>query len=194
MGIDPLYLFVFAGLFSPGPNVIMLTTSGARFGFYKTLPHLFGVVLGVGIIAGITGFGIGTMLIVHPNLQFTLRVLSSLWIFYTAVQLWQSTLRPPDQNRETPFTFFQAVLFQWVNSKVWAVAISASAGYSIGLGPVQNAFRLAMAFSGLNLFVCLFWSFAGSLLAVILGKPQIMRIFLRVMSVLLAASAVMIFF
>ncbi|REJ61826.1 MAG: LysE family translocator, partial [Proteobacteria bacterium] len=35
----PLFLFIFAGLFSPGPNVVMLTTSGARFGFRAILPH-----------------------------------------------------------------------------------------------------------------------------------------------------------
>ena len=57
MAIDPLFVFVFAGLFSPGPNVILLTTSGARFGFRRTLPHLAGVVLGVGITAALTGAG-----------------------------------------------------------------------------------------------------------------------------------------
>lgn len=53
--IDPLYGFVFFGLFSPGPNVVLLTASGARFGLTRTLPHLFGVVVGVGITAGLTG-------------------------------------------------------------------------------------------------------------------------------------------
>ena len=48
--MDPLYAFVFAGLFSPGPNVILLTASGARFGFRATLPHVFGVAVGVGVI------------------------------------------------------------------------------------------------------------------------------------------------
>ena len=52
MFFDPLlYGFVLLGLFTPGPNVIMLTASGVRFGFVRTLPHLFGVVLGVGITA-----------------------------------------------------------------------------------------------------------------------------------------------
>ena len=60
--LDPLYGFVFFGLFSPGPNVILLTSSGARFGVRRTLPHLFGVVLGVGITAGLTGLGIAALL------------------------------------------------------------------------------------------------------------------------------------
>jgi len=52
MGIEPLYWFVFVGLFSPGPNVILLSTSGARFGARATWPHIAGVVIGVGIIGG----------------------------------------------------------------------------------------------------------------------------------------------
>jgi hypothetical protein len=33
------------------------------------------------------------------------------------------------------------------------------------LSPWEEAQRLAFAFSGINLFVCLFWAFTGSLLA-----------------------------
>ena len=62
MSFDPLYGFVFLGLFSPGPNVILITTSGARFGVVSTLPHMFGVVLGVGVTSGLTGLGIGGLL------------------------------------------------------------------------------------------------------------------------------------
>ena len=31
---------------TPGPNNLMLMTSGVKFGFARTLPHLAGVVLG----------------------------------------------------------------------------------------------------------------------------------------------------
>ena len=191
--VDPLYFFVFAGLFSPGPNVIMLTTSGARFGFTRTLPHLFGVVIGVGITAGLTGYGIGALLEFRQGLQIALKISAASWIIYMAFQLWKSTLKPQETQTDKPFSFVQAVLFQWINPKVWAVAISASAGYGVGLEPLQNALRLGFAFSGLNLFVCLFWTFAGSLLAVLIANPRINRVFMRVMAILLACSAVLVF-
>ncbi len=191
--VDPLYIFVFAGLFSPGPNVIMLTTSGAQFGFSRTLPHLFGVVIGVGITAALTGFGIGALLDARQGLQIVLKISAAIWIFYMAFQLWQTTLKARANPTEKPFSFVEAVLFQWINPKVWAVAISASAGYSAGLEPLQNAFRLGFAFSGLNLFVCLFWTFAGSLLAMLITNSSINRVFLRIMAILLACSAVLVF-
>ena len=192
--IDPLYAFVFAGLFSPGPNVIMLTASGAKFGFKRSLPHLFGVVLGVGIIAGITGLGIGALITAYPQIEFSLKIIAAAWILWMAWRLWVSTFRPDTKTRDKPFSFVQAVLFQWVNPKIWAVALTASSAYSAGLSPINEAMRLASAFSGLNLFVCLFWTFAGSLLAYLLTHPQIWRVFLRAMALALAATAVMVFY
>ena len=191
--MDPLYPFVFLGLFSPGPNVILLTASGARFGFRATLPHVFGVALGVGITAGLTGLGIGAVLMAQPALGLVLKLAAAAWIGWMAVALWRSSARGRSEARARPFTLLEAVLFQWVNPKVWAIALAAASGYAAGLGPWGEAQRLALAFSGLNLFVCLFWSFAGSLLALLLTTPLAWTIFARVMAVGLGASAVMVF-
>jgi hypothetical protein len=56
-------------------------------------------------------------------------------------------------------------LFQWVNPKLWAITLAAASGYGLGLTPWEEAQRLAFAFSGINLFVCLFWAFTGALLS-----------------------------
>lgn len=193
LGFDPLYLFVFAGLFSPGPNVILLTASGARFGLRRTLPHVLGVVIGVGITAGLTGLGIGAVLRQHPQIEVTLKLIAAAWILWMAWQLVASTMRAQPEVRGKPFTVVEAVLFQWVNPKVWAVALTASSGYSVGLPPMEEALRLGSAFSGINLFVCLFWSFAGSLLAYLLNTPRVWAAFLRVMAAALVGTAVMVF-
>jgi threonine/homoserine/homoserine lactone efflux protein len=192
--MDPLYLFVFFGLFTPGPNVILLTTSGARFGFRATLPHVLGVALGVGITAGLTGFGLGAALAEWPMLRIVLSLVAAGWIGYMAVRLWNSQpmdASSPDWDR--PWGVGRAMLFQWVNPKVWAVAMAAASGYGLGLTPLAEAQRLALAFSGLNLGVCLFWSFAGSLLALLLSDTRAWTIFARVMAIGLGASAVMVF-
>jgi len=191
--LDPLYLFVFAGLFSPGPNVILLTSSGARFGFRRTLPHVGGVVLGVGIIAGLMALGIGALVLARPGLTTLLRVLAAAWILWMAWKLLTASRSPAPGAGERPFTFLQAVLFQWVNPKVWAIALAAASGYGAGLPPAAEALRLASTFSGLNLFVCLFWSFAGSLLALLLTSARAWRLFMGGMAAALAASAGMVF-
>ncbi|MEL6689583.1 MAG: LysE family translocator [Pseudomonadota bacterium] len=190
--IGPLHFFVFAGLFSPGPNVILLTASGARFGFQRSLPHVFGVAVGVGITAGLTGFGIGALLQAAPALELVLKIVAAAWILYMAYKLWVAQASTKSDDRDRPFTFIEAVLFQWVNPKVWAIAVAATA-YTEGAPPLDAAFQLATAFSGINLCVCLFWSFAGSLLTYLLKTPLAFRIFMRGMAALLAFSALLVF-
>lgn len=193
MIFDPLYLFVFAGLFSPGPNVIMLTASGARFGFERTLPHILGVAAGVGVTSGLTGAGIGALLLQFPTLTFALKLIAAGWILWMAWKLFTSTRAKNTKTRDRPFTFIEAVLFQWVNPKVWAVALAASSAYPAGLPPLQEALRLASAFSGLNLFVCIFWTAAGTALALLLNSEKAWRVFMTVMATALALSAAMVF-
>lgn len=191
--LDPLYAFVFAGMFTPGPNVIMLTASGAQFGFRRTLPHLLGVVLGVGVIGGFSGLGIGTLLTAYPQLAFGLKIIAATWILWMAWQLWKTTFGATSGQREKPFSFIQALFFQWVNPKIWVIALTASSGYSTGLTPFGEAARLASTFSSINLFVCLFWTSAGTLLAYLLTRPSVWRVFMRAMALALAATAVMVF-
>ena len=169
--------FLFLGLFSPGPNVILLTASGVRFGFRRTLPHLSGVVLGVGIIAAVTGLGIGAVLRAWPGLILALKIGAAVWILVMARTLWLSTAGH-GQDRGRPMTFVEAVLFQWINPKVWAVALAATA-FVVELAPLQKAATLGLAFSGTNLAVCLFWSGTGAALSTLLNDPQRWQIFAR---------------
>lgn len=174
--------------------MILLTASGARFGFRPTLPHVIGVAIGVGITAGLTGLGIGALITAQPALEWLLKTVAAAWIGWMALKLWRSSASASQgTGRERPFTLFEAVLFQWVNPKVWAVALAAGSGYGAGLTPAGEALRLATAFSGINLFVCLFWTCAGSLLALLLTTPAAWQVFARIMAAALAGSAVMVF-
>lgn len=193
MPVDPLYVFVLAGLFSPGPNVILITTSGARFGFRRTLPHVAGIVVGVFVIAALAGLGVGAVMAELPVLNMTLKIAAATWILWMAWRLFMSTRRPQAPDRDRPFSFIEAVLFQWINAKLWAVALAAATGFASTLPPMQEALRLGTAFSGLNVFVCLFWVAAGSALTYLLTTHHAWNAFTTVMAGFLALSAGMIF-
>jgi threonine/homoserine/homoserine lactone efflux protein len=171
--------------------VILITASGARFGFQRTVPHVIGVALGVGVIAAVTGIGIGALIAAQPTLAIVLKIIASLWILWMAYNLWRAD---PAKTKETdkPFTFIEAVLFQWINPKVWAVALSATA-YVAALAPIEQATTLAATFSTLNLGVCLFWATAGSLLSYLLTNPAAWRIFMRIMALALCVFSVLVF-
>lgn len=65
--------FAFVSSITPGPNNIMLLTSGANFGFRRTLPHLAGVVLGYSLMIGLLGIGMAGLIEKLPGLFETIR-------------------------------------------------------------------------------------------------------------------------
>jgi len=189
----PLLAFVFAGLFSPGPNIVMLTASGARFGFRRTLPHLLGVPVGVGILAALCGLGVGASLMAVPSLKRGFQILAATWILWLAYKTACAARAGRASDTDKPFTFIQAITFQVVNPKVWAVAIAAAAGFGIGLSPGLEALRLGLTFLVLNTFVCLFWTSAGHLLSKLLRSDKAWRLFMTTMAIIMAATVVLIF-
>lgn len=190
---DPVYAFIFVGLFSPGPNVILLLASGARFGARATWPHILGIAVGVGIIGACVGFGIGALLIAHPELAFILKCIAALWILWMAWSLYRIKGGLKSDSTDKPFTFTQAVFFQWVNPKIWAVAVAASTGYPLGLPAESEALRLAAGFTVINFFVCTFWTYFGEGISRFLKTDRAWLIFRRIMAMFLALSALLIF-
>ena len=54
--IDVLALatYTFVMSVTPGPNNVMLTASGANFGFRRTLPHMSGIAIGFTLATFVT--------------------------------------------------------------------------------------------------------------------------------------------
>lgn len=186
-----LYAFLLFGLFTPGPNVILVITSTVRFGFFRTIPHILGIVLGVGIIGVVTGFGVGALVRSLPFLELAMKIVSAGWIVFLSYQLWHA--RSADgRDRSQPFTFVQAVAFQWVNPKIWVVTFAAM-GFLIGHDPVSAAINLGLAIACLNFGVCLFWSSVGHQMRRWLIQDNIYKYFVRFMSLVLFASSLLLF-
>jgi threonine/homoserine/homoserine lactone efflux protein len=188
-----LLLFVAAGLFSPGPNVVMLTASGARFGFRATLPHLLGVPIGTGLLAAASALGLSAILLAAPTLKFSFQIGAALWILWLAYKTAQAGRAGRAKDKGRPFTFIEAILFQAINPKVWAVTLAAYAGFGGGLSPMGEAMRMFITFAGINLAVCLFWTTIGHLLSGFLKSDKIWRVFMTTMAVVMAMTVVMIF-
>lgn len=171
----------------------MLTASGARFGFRATLPHLLGVPIGTGLLGAISGLGLGTILLAAPTLKLAFKIIAALWILWLAFRTAQAGRAGPSQDGGRPFLFHEAILFQAVNPKVWAIAFAASAGFGIGLSTPVEALRLFIAFSVINLGVCLFWTSIGHALSGFLKSERIWRIFMTTMAAVMAATVILIF-
>ena len=190
--LPALALFAIVSSVTPGPNNLMLMASGANYGFRRTIPHMLGISIGFMVLMLLTGIGLVRVFEIYPISYVILKILSVAYLLYLA---WKIATAAPVKERTAtgkPMTFLQAAAFQWVNPKVWAVALSATA-YVATLAPVQQAIVLATSFSTINLGVGTFWALAGSLLSYLLTNEAAWRIFMRIMALALVGFSVLLF-
>jgi len=123
-------LFALVTTGTPGPNNIMLTSSGANFGFRKTIPHMAGVNLGLISLHLLMGLGLGAIFIQFPMLQNILKVLGSAYLLWLAWKMLGNSVAAT-RNTPQPLTMLQAASFQYVNPKAWVMAIGANVSFSL---------------------------------------------------------------
>ena len=78
-------VFAVVGLYTPGPNNVMLLASGLNFGLRRTLPHISGVALGFAFLVAVVGFGLGAVFDAYPLLQSVLKYGGAAYLVYLAV-------------------------------------------------------------------------------------------------------------
>ena len=84
-------LFAFVMSVTPGPNNIMLLASGAQFGYKKTLPHIFGILIGIAALLSSVLLGFGLLFERYPSLYDLLKIVGSLYLFWLAWKIANAT-------------------------------------------------------------------------------------------------------
>ena len=67
---------------TPGPNNAMLTISGLKFGFKRSLPHITGISLGHALQVSLICTGLGLILINKPEFQMILKWLCFFYLIF----------------------------------------------------------------------------------------------------------------
>ena len=187
----PLMTYCFVMSSTPGPNNVMLTASGANFGYRGALPQILGINLGGFIQTFITCLGLGTLFAAQPMAQTVLRVAGALYLIYLASQLLGARVGAGRAPR--PVTLLQGALFQAINPKSWVKAITlASVFMPPGMAAVQGA--LLVALIGLVIgFPCIsMWALFGVGIGRFLSSPARRRIFNVIMAASLALLALLL--
>lgn len=189
----PLVLFAFVSSITPGPNNIMLTSSGVLFGFARSIPHLLGVTFGFGVLLALSAAGIGNLVLLMPSIHLVLKTLGSGYLLYLAWQLRKIAIRQDTAASQKPMSFVGAALFQFVNPKAWVMAISGSSAFLPPIQPVSMSILVfCLVFCAVNLPCVSLWAGAGAALRRYLAEPRWQRKFCAVMVSLTAYSALAI--
>ena len=88
---NPLLIafIVFAAVMylTPGPNNIMVLSSGLTYGFRPTVPHIAGITFGCAFMVAAVGLGFGTVFVAYPVLQTILKYAGAAYLVYLAAMI-----------------------------------------------------------------------------------------------------------
>jgi threonine/homoserine/homoserine lactone efflux protein len=191
-----LAFVVFAAVmyFTPGPNNVMLLSSGLTYGFRRTLPHITGIVIGMAFMIAAVGVGLGTIFIAYPVLQTILKYAGAAYLIYLAAMI--ATSGPAKSGGDAgrgPMTFWGAAVFQWINVKGWVMVIGTITAYAAIAAFPWNIVIQTLIVLVVGIPATVVWTLFGSALRPVLTSAIAVRTFNIVMAILLLASLIPVF-
>jgi threonine/homoserine/homoserine lactone efflux protein len=123
-----LVTFYFVMYVTPGPNNAMVLTSGVKFGFSKTIPHMSGITIGHVCQTVVVCLGLGKIFQMFPNIQNALKIICALYLLYLGYKIIGSFSKIKEDGSR-PLKFYEASLFQLVNPKAWTISTMVASGF-----------------------------------------------------------------
>jgi threonine/homoserine/homoserine lactone efflux protein len=186
--LGPLALFALVSSITPGPNNIMLASSGLNFGFRRSMPHMLGVNLGFSLMILLVGAGLGAVFHGMPLLYTVLKYAGAAYLLYLAWKIATAGEIQEGDRRARPITFMQAAAFQWVNPKAWVMVVGVAATYIPESGFFLNLIVATVVCGIVNLPSIGIWVTFGTALRRVLRQPAAVRAFNIAMALLLVVS------
>ncbi len=174
----PFLVVAYTMWVTPGPNNMMLTYSGARFGFRQTLPHIIGIVLGTCVLNMLAILGLKPLMDKWPQLLLVLKIVGSIWLVLIGWKMANANRNKTDMEEEKPMSLLAAALFQFANPK----AITATlALVSLVLVAIKDKPKLLLLVLVMIPFLSFFaitpWVLAGQSIRRFLSTPFRWKLF-----------------
>jgi len=187
-----LISFYFVMYVTPGPNNAMVLTSGLKFGFLKTIPHMSGITIGHVLQLILVCLGLGKIFQVFPQLQNVLKILCALYLLYLGYKIIGSFSKIKE-NDSRPLKFHEAALFQIVNPKAWTISSMVASGFL----PEDGNLIFSIFFIGIiALIICPLsispWAAFGSAIRNLVNNNKIKALIEYFLAILLLITAVII--
>ena len=187
-----LAIFYFTMFITPGPNNAMLTASGMKFGFVRTLPHLIGIPIGHIFQIGLTCFGLANLFLIYPQIQFYMKILCFLYMIYLSWKMLGSFSVVKEETGK-PLKFYEASLFQFINPKAWSIAVTVASGFF----PSEENIFIGVAFVTITAAIICFptislWALFGSGLRKFVNNKKIRKTIEYLLAILLVLTGLFI--
>ena len=190
LAISSYYFVMFV---TPGPNNSILTASGIKFGFIRTVPNIFGIPFGHALQLTLVILGLGKLFELFPIILSFLKYLGAAYLLYLSWKMLGSLKVSEISEKMSPLKFYEAVLFQFVNPKAWVICVTAVALFF----PYEENYIVGIIFMVIMAVTICFpsisiWALGGSIIRNYLKNKKI-KIFIEwLLAILLIGTAITI--
>jgi len=187
--------FLWVAAITPGPNNTLLTAAGANFGFFRSLPLMIGIMLGMQCILVLVASGVGSLLLLYPALHFTLKIAGSLYLLWLSWKIATAKYERLDTHEAptAPIPFWQGGLLQLINPKAWLMSLGAVTSFSLaGAAYLHSVAMISLGIALVNIIAGIIWILFGSFIGLFLRSHRAWMIFNIFMGALTAACVLLI--
>jgi len=191
--IAAISVYYFVMYATPGPNNSILTASGIKFGFIRSIPNIIGVSSGHGVQLALVCFGLGSLFTQFPILLEVLKYIGACYLLYLAWKMFGSLNISITEEKSSPLKYHEAILFQFVNPKAWVICITAvSLFYPENVNLIIGTLFLVIMSTIINLPSISMWAFGGSIIRRYLSNKKLKTIIEWILAILLLGTAISI--
>ena len=191
--IAAVSVYYFVMYATPGPNNSILTASGIKFGFIRSIPNIIGISSGHGLQLALVCFGLGSLFSQFPILLEVLKYIGACYLLYLAWKMFGSLNISITEEKSSPLKYHEAILFQFVNPKAWVICITAvSLFYPEKENLIIGTLFLVIMSTIINLPSISMWAFGGSIIRRYLSNKKLKTIIEWILAILLLGTAISI--
>ena len=191
--IATISVYYFVMYATPGPNNSILTASGIKFGFIRSIPNIIGISSGHGVQLALVCFGLGSLFTQFPILLEVLKYIGACYLLYLAWKMFGSLNISMTEEKSSPLKYHEAILFQFVNPKAWVICITAvSLFYPENVNLIIGTLFLVIMSTIINLPSISMWAFGGSIIRRYLSNKKLKTIIEWILAILLLGTAISI--
>ena len=191
--ITAVSVYYFVMYATPGPNNSILTASGIKFGFIRSIPNIIGISSGHGVQLALVCFGLGSLFTQFPILLEVLKYIGACYLLYLAWKMFGSLNISMTEEKSSPLKYHEAILFQFVNPKAWVICITAvSVFYPENVNLIIGTLFLVIMSTIINLPSISMWAFGGSIIRRYLSNKKLKTIIEWILAILLLGTAISI--
>lgn len=191
--IISIAVFTLTTHITPGPTNIILLSSVMTFGYKRSLPFIIANIISYPVMMIFVGLGVGMFLTQHPTIMSILKFVGIIYLCWMAWKIAQdnSTYDTDEAVKSKPFTFWQSLIYPWLNPKAWIVYTSV---VSIFVTSSEKSF-LQIGLIVLFIFIAMIitsytWAFGGIVLKRFMKNEKYIKRVNQTMAFLLVASII----